>query len=231
MDEVLSVLAPSYQMATESAVSRGGKFKKVWGRGNVVSAFGSTFTRCQITFGGENNRIEIGEGANMVECKIHVMGSNNVIRIGKKASAYGLSIWVSDNGNEVSIGDNFYGSGSMGINCSEGTKVSFGNDCLASRGVMCMSSDSHSILSPWGKRVNPAKDIVIADHVWIGYGVTILKGVRIAKNCVVGASSVLTKAFDDENTLIVGNPAKAKKKIGGWRVKKIVGGISPLEMD
>lgn len=65
------------------------------------------------------------------------------------------------------------------------------------------------------KLIKDSKDItgkiVIEQNVWIGAKATILKGVHIGKNSVVGAHSLLNKSFPD-NSLIVGAPARLMKK-------------------
>ncbi len=53
--------------------------------------------------------------------------------------------------------------------------------------------------------------IVIDDHVYIGTGAIILCGVKIGKNSVIGAGSVVTKDVKP-NTIVVGVPAKVIKK-------------------
>lgn len=53
-------------------------------------------------------------------------------------------------------------------------------------------------------------DVVIGNNVWIGGRVTILKGVRIGNNAVVGAGAVVTKDVPD-NAIVAGNPAKVLK--------------------
>ncbi len=55
-----------------------------------------------------------------------------------------------------------------------------------------------------------SKDVVIGSHVWIGGRVTILKGVTIGDNSIVGAGSVVTKDVP-ENAIVAGNPAKVIK--------------------
>lgn len=53
----------------------------------------------------------------------------------------------------------------------------------------------------------------IGDRVWIGANVTILKGVTIGDDAVVGAGSVVTKDIP-EKAIAVGNPAKVIKYRG-----------------
>lgn len=54
--------------------------------------------------------------------------------------------------------------------------------------------------------------IHIKKNCWIGAGATILRGVTIGENSVVGAGSVVTKDVPD-NVIVAGNPAKVIKYI------------------
>ena len=67
-----------------------------------------------------------------------------------------------------------------------------------------------------GKRINPAKDVKIGNHVWIGYRVLINKGVIIPENTIIGTGAVVTKAFDEPNTMIAGVPGKVVKRNMNW---------------
>lgn len=53
---------------------------------------------------------------------------------------------------------------------------------------------------------------VVEDYVRIGANSTILPGVRLGKNSLIGAGSVVTKDVP-ENSVVAGNPAKVIKKI------------------
>jgi acetyltransferase-like isoleucine patch superfamily enzyme len=56
------------------------------------------------------------------------------------------------------------------------------------------------------------KGVIIGSNCWIGSKVTILDGVTIDDNSVIGAGSVVTKSFP-ANRLIVGCPARAVREI------------------
>lgn len=62
------------------------------------------------------------------------------------------------------------------------------------------------------RRVITCKPVHICRNVWIGAGSTILPGVTIGENAVVGAGSVVTKNVP-ANEIWAGNPARLIKKI------------------
>lgn len=64
-----------------------------------------------------------------------------------------------------------------------------------------------------------AKPITVEDNVWIGGSATILGGVTIGKNSIVGAGAVVTKDVEP-NTIVVGNPARVLRKITAEDSKK-----------
>ena len=57
-----------------------------------------------------------------------------------------------------------------------------------------------------------SKPIIIESKVWIGFNVTILKGVTIGEGAVVGACSVVTKDVEPW-TVVGGNPAQIVKRL------------------
>ncbi|NLK96231.1 MAG: acyltransferase [Clostridiales bacterium] len=80
-------------------------------------------------------------------------------------------------------------------------------------------------LAPFDER-NICGKVIISENTWIGSNTIILPGVNLAKGCVVGAGSIVTKSFK-ENSIIAGNPAKIIKtrynkldNIPSWVEKK-----------
>ncbi len=70
-------------------------------------------------------------------------------------------------------------------------------------------SNNHDL---YKRSIITCKPIHLKSNCWIGAGSTILPGVTIGKNAVVGAGSVVTKDVPDD-CIAVGNPAKVIKKI------------------
>lgn len=53
-----------------------------------------------------------------------------------------------------------------------------------------------------------AKDVNIGENCWIGMNSTILPGVNLGDQTIVGAGSVVTKSFPEGKCVIAGNPAR-----------------------
>ena len=61
--------------------------------------------------------------------------------------------------------------------------------------------------------------IIIGDNCWIGASSIILPGVKLGNHVVIGAGSVVTKSFLDDNILVAGNPAKKIKDLDTYLVE------------
>lgn len=55
-------------------------------------------------------------------------------------------------------------------------------------------------------------DVFIDDNVWLGTGTTVLKGVHIGKNTLIGANSVVVRDIP-ANVIAAGNPCKVIKAL------------------
>ena len=122
----------------------------------------------------------------------------------------GNHIWIQIVGRDavLSIGDET-GISNTAITCA--TKVEIGKQCLIGSGCKIYDTDFHVLpIQSKEKRIK-SDPIVIEDRVFIGAGSTILKGVRVGKNSVIGAGSVVVKDIPAYEVW-AGNPARFIKK-------------------
>jgi acetyltransferase-like isoleucine patch superfamily enzyme len=136
-----------------------------------------------------------------------------------------LNLFLRD-GSEVVIGENCYANGKLNIMSHEKARVIIGKNCQLGGGLLCVTSDMHSILDvETGKRINPPGDIILEDKVWTGFDVTLFKGTYIGTGCVVGARSSVSGHFRP-NSLLLGYPARVAKRGVSWHQD-----LLPLEDD
>jgi acetyltransferase-like isoleucine patch superfamily enzyme len=98
----------------------------------------------------------------------------------------------------VKIGKNTYISRKANIDVRRG-KVSIGSRVSIAGGTY--------ILSHTGRTLKKENETVLEDNVKVFVNCVILPGVRIGKNTVVGAGSVVTKDIPP-NVKVMGNPAR-----------------------
>jgi len=129
---------------------------------------------------------------------------------------------MEDDSNVIEVGENSSLCGQIGIAAIEGTSVKIGKSCLFSSRIDIRTGDSHSLVKKGTKqRINPSASVTIGDHVWVGTGVTILKGTSVAENCMVGATALLNGSYSNPNCVIAGIPAKEVKSEIDWLVERI----------
>ena len=77
--------------------------------------------------------------------------------------------------------------------------VTIGSDCCISQGVF-ICTGSHSYDSPTFEFDNAP--IVVGDGSWIGARATLLRGVNVGANCLVGAGALVVKDVPDGTRLL-----------------------------
>jgi len=181
-----------------------------------------TFTLMQklknkIKISGYNNKILLDDNKSlkMSKTKIVIKGSGNTLYIQSGVKINGSFIEIVGNDCQIVIGKNsIIGDGCYISAKEENIRLIIGDECMLSRNAKLMTSDGHPILQD-GKIINGAKNITLKDKVWIADDVTILKGVEIGANSVVGIGSVVTKSIPN-GSVAVGNPAKIVKEGINW---------------
>lgn len=123
---------------------------------------------------------EIGEGSRVMPPTTVVRGQN--VKIGKRVVIMNNSLFMSAGG------------------------ITIEDDVLVAANAQLISNnhdpDEHAILT--------CKPIVLKRNCWIGAGATILPGVTVGENAIVGAGAVVTKDVEP-NAIVGGIPAKRLK--------------------
>ena len=176
------------------------------GQGNVIDLPADIPGKLEIAIHGHRNRVRIGAGSRFPRATLEIRGNDCRIDIGEGCVLIG-EFRCRESRTELVIGDATT-SMNLKITMHEAGRITIGDDCMFSGDVRMDVSDMHSIIDvASGLRINPPADIAIGRHVWVGYGVYVMKGVSIGPDCVVGACSVVTHDVP-ANSLAVGTPAK-----------------------
>jgi len=155
------------------------------------------------------------------------------VTLGQKVRFFGLPHFRISSKGKCRVGDECtFRSGStsnlIGINrpcilsVREGATLTIGSSCgfsgtvigvfdsvILGDGVRC-GANTLITDSDWhmqDPRTGKSRPVVIHDNVWLGANVTVLKGVTIGENAVVGAGSVVTGDIP-ANAVAAGNPCK-----------------------
>lgn len=96
----------------------------------------------------------------------------------------------------------------------DGPGIVIEDDVLIGAGVHIYNAN-HAFRDPGTPIIDqghsPARKVVLRRGCWIGANVTILAGVEIGENAVIGAGSVVTRSVP-AHTVAVGNPAHPLRK-------------------
>lgn len=141
------------------------------------------------------------------------------VRIFNFVNAYGCSI---DDNSKIGAFVEIQKGASIGKNCKisshsficEGVHIE--DNCFIGHGVMFTNDLFPKATNPDGSPQTEADWTLLETHVKkgasIGSNATILCGITIGENALIGAGAVVTKDVP-ANTVVAGNPAKIIKKI------------------
>lgn len=173
--------------------------------------------------------VDIANNAEVHLCSDLVLGAN--LREGSNAESYlkmkpnsrlnvngrfqvffGASLEVFDDG-ELTLGKGYINTGGA-ITCAR--SITLGDGVFVARNTYITDSDHHCIMDDKGTVLNEPQPVVIGDHVLIGFGAVILKGVTIGDGAVIAAGSVVTSDIP-AGCMAAGVPAKVVKEGVIWK--------------
>ena len=131
--------------------------------------------------------------------------------LGKTGEHFSITtpFWC-DYGYNIEIGDHFYTNHNCVIlDCA---KVTFGSNVFIAPNCV-FSTAGHPLDAPQRNQgLEYAYPITVGDNVWFGASVTVLPGVTIGSNTVIGAGSLVNRDIPD-GVVAVGNPCRVLRKI------------------
>ncbi len=116
--------------------------------------------------------------------------------------------FYTDFGKNIQIGEHVFINACCHFQDHGG--VTIGDGCQIGHNVV-FATLNHGIAPEDRIHTYPAP-IVLGKNVWVGSNATILQGVTIGDNAIVGAGAVVTKDVE-ANTIVGGIPAKLIRKI------------------
>jgi len=140
---------------------------------------------------------------------IEANGSLKVDR-GQVTIFYGCDILIFKGANLTFKGTVYLNQG-VQIICMD--NITIGDDVMISRDVVIRDNDGgHEILTEGYKKTSP---VTIGNHVWIGQGAIIMKGVTIGDGAIIAAGSWVVSNVKPKS-LVMNDPARAIQKYVEW---------------
>lgn len=195
---------------------------------------------------GNNNNINIKDSSKVTSSEIETDGNNNELLsdVFLKYERTLLSLYGDDNfykiettknavrdakfyveaGSILTIGKNSeLKSGDLHIVVNNGyktkPKIIIGENVCIAKGAIIRASDGHALIdTKTGMPINPPKDIIIGNNVWIASRCTILKGAEIPDGSMVAACAMVNKKYTNKNIMLAGIPAKIIRENILWNI-------------
>lgn len=179
-----------------------------------------------------NASLTLEDGVYMEGCTFMIKDSH--VRIGRNTEMMKVGVYAYDD-SRLDIGENSTLTGEFDLHAgaeitakrlwctwpplvaAKGGKITMGDCGLAD--TVIYNTDYHPIYDFEGNHINPDKDVVIEDNVWVGRKTTVLKGVTLGNGCILGFGSIVNKSVPP-HTIVAGMPARVVKENVVWAVNK-----------
>jgi len=167
--------------------------------------------KSKIVFKGENNILFFDDGITLEDTAINFLGNNSLVVIRQSKHPIKLDLRIY-NDSTFYLGKECSMNKAVFCVASEAKNIIIGDDCLFANLITIRTGDAHRIYDiSTRKRINEGRSVFLGDHIWLGTGVTILKGSKIHSGSILGANAVLTGKEVKSCCVFAGNPAKEIK--------------------
>lgn len=121
-----------------------------------------------------------------------------------------LNPFFCDYGSNISLGNNFYANHNLVI--LDAAEVSIGHNVFLGPNVGIYTSGYPLDTGRRNAGLEYANPVTIGSNVWIGAGTSILPGISVGDDTVVGAGSVVNRDLPP-GVVAAGNPCRVIRKI------------------
>lgn len=160
----------------------------------------------------------VGPGLQFIKLRqgLPVFSGNVRVELGSEVIVHSRATFAAGHLHDAPlfmVGDHTYLGPGLTVSVAE--RITVGSHCHLASNVSLYDNDTHP-LDPEkraaGEPVTAGEvhSVVIGDHVWIGEGSIVLKGVHIGDRAVIGAGSVVTRDISS-GAVAAGNPARVIK--------------------
>lgn len=179
-----------------------------------------------------NASLELDEGVYMEGCTFMIKDSH--VHIGRNTEMMKTGIYAYDK-SHLDIGANSTLTGEFDLKegaeitarklwctwpplvAAKGGKIILGDCGLAD--TVIYNTDYHPIYDFKGNRINPDKDVIIEDNVWVGRKTAVLKGVTVGNGSILGFGCIVSKDVPP-HCIVAGQPAKVIKENVVWHINE-----------
>lgn len=165
---------------------------------------------------GTNGIIIVRKGTSFSGCSVYFKNGGTAIFEKSKYKITNVKTYINHSNSIFYVDEDF-----SCVDCKcylyEGNDIYIGKDNQWSFDIQIRNSDSHSIIDMTNNKIcNKGQDVSIGNHCWLANNVAVLKGGVLGNDTIVGAYSVVTKHFRENNVIVAGNPARLVKGNVKW---------------
>jgi acetyltransferase-like isoleucine patch superfamily enzyme len=142
--------------------------------------------------------------------RLHVAGAGELV-LGHGVTLIGTVVpveLVTYTSGRIEIGDHTFIN--YGCSIAARSSIKIGSRCHLGHYTFIMDNDQHDVVRH--SELPPSAPVVIEDNVWIGSKAVILPGVRIGRQAVIGAGSIVTNDIPPR-CVAAGNPARVLRSL------------------
>lgn len=189
-------------------------FRLAAGGNNDIHLEGCRMEKGGLYVSGSGNKIRMTQ-ALVSNATIRIEGDRNELYIAEKVKLRSSTVIIRGTGCKVLIQKNTTFGGIRIINSGTDNLVSIGENCLFADQIELWASDTHPIFNEAGDIINREKPVVIGNNVWVGSRVTLLKGITIHDNSIIGMGSLVTNDVPAA-VISAGSPNKTIRENVRW---------------